>query len=178
MATQSLVSMLAQSSVYLISTQHEGRDNAAVATWIVSVSLVDHKGRILVALSPSSFTAELVQASRRFAVQLLSEGQHDLVARLGLSSGRDTDKLGGLELARTSRGLPLVSGTCGWADCDAAIAGGDERVVFLGRVVEDEVYPDRQPLTFGMLAQALPKETLRAIEEQRERDGKSDWPPS
>ena len=179
MTAQSLVSMLAQSSIYLISTRHEGRENALVATWIVSASLVDHKGRILVALSPSSFTAELIRASRRFAVQLLSEGQHDFVARLGLSSGHDTDKLGGLELARTSRGLPLVSGTCGWADCDAAIvAGVDERIVFLGRVVEEEVYPDRQPLTFGMLAQALPKETLRAIEEQRERDGESDWPPS
>lgn len=178
MTSQSL-SSLTNPYVYLISTRHEGRDNAMVATWIVSATLVNHKGRVLLALSPSSFTSELVQASRRFAVQLLSEGQHDLVARLGLSSGRDGEKLDGLELARTSRGLPLVYGTCGWADCDATIATeNDERLVCLGRIVEEEVYPDRQPLTFGMLTQGLPKETLRAIEEQRERDGESDWSAS
>ena len=178
MTSQTLAS-LSNPFVYLISTHHEGRDNALVATWIVSATLVDQKGRLLVALSPSSFTAELVQASRRFAVQLLSEGQHDHVARLGLRSGRDADKLDGLELARTSRGLPLVSGTCGWADCDADIATGtDERLVCLGRVVEEEVFPDRRPLTFGMLTQALPKETLRAIDEQRARDAESDRPAS
>ncbi len=178
MASRSLAS-LTDPCVYLISTRHEGRDNALVATWVVSATLVDHKGRMLVALSPSSLTAELVRASRRFAVQLLSEGQHDHVARLGLRSGREADKLDGLELARTSRGLPLVSGTCGWADCDAVIATGtDERLVSLGRVVEEEVYPDRRPLTFGMVARALPEGMLRTIEEQRARDAESDWPPS
>lgn len=178
MASGTLAS-LTNPYVYLISTHHEGRDNALIATWIVSATLVDHKGRLLVALSPSSFTAELIHQSRRFAVQLLSEGQHDHVARLGLNSGRETDKLDGLELTRTPRGLPLVSGTCGWADCDAVIATGtDERLVCLGRVVEEEVYPDRQPLTFGMLTQVLPKETLRAIQEQRARDAESDWPIS
>ncbi|MEX1082089.1 MAG: flavin reductase family protein [Halofilum sp. (in: g-proteobacteria)] len=176
MASHSLAS-LTNPFVYLISTHHEGRDNALVATWVVSATLVEHKGRVMVALSPSSLTAELVQASRRFAVQLLSEGQHDLVARLGLSSGREADKLDGLERARTNRGLPLVSGTCGWADCDATIATGtDERLVCLGRVVEEEVYPDRRPLTFGMVTQALPEATLRAIEAQRTRDAESDWP--
>lgn len=177
--TSRTLASLTNPFVYLISTCHEGRDNALIATWVVPATLVDHKGRMLVALSPSSFTAELIQTSRRFAVQLLSEGQHDHVARLGLRSGREADKLDGLELARTSRGLPLVSGTCGWTDCDAVIATGtDERLLCLGRVVEEEVYPDRRPLTFGMLTQALPEETLRAIEEQRARDGKSDWPAS
>lgn len=178
MASQSLAS-LTNPYVYLITTHHEGRDNALVATWLVSATLVEDKGRVLVALSPSSLTAELVQASRRFAVQLLSEGQHDHVARLGLSSGREADKLAGLELARTSRGLPLVSGTCGWADCDAVIATGtDERLVCLGRVVEEAVDPERRPLTFGKLTQALPKETLRAIEKQRAKDAEGDWPAS
>lgn len=178
MAPRSLTS-LSDPFVYLISTQHEGRDNALVATWVVSATLVEHKGRLLIALSPGSFTAEIIRASRYFAVQLLSEGQHDHVARLGLRSGRDTNKLKGLELARTSRGLPLVSGTCGWADCDAVIATGtDERLLCLGRVVEEEVYPDRRPLTFAMVAQALPEETLHAIDEQRARDAQSDWPAS
>ncbi len=67
-----------------------------VATWVLVVTLRPERGRVLMALSPKSLTAELVRASRHFTVQLLSEGQQALIPRLGLVSGREADKLGAI----------------------------------------------------------------------------------
>lgn len=163
--------------VFLISGHHQGRESTLVATWVLPVTLREDRGRMLVALSPGSRTAELVRESRRLVVQLLSEGQEALIPRFGLVSGHEADKLGTVEIERTSRGLPVVKETCGWADCD--VIGElitDERLVLLGRVVEERVFPERRPLRLSEAYRALPKDVLHAIEEQRQKDGERDWP--
>lgn len=163
--------------IFLVSGRHQERDSILVATWVLVVTLRQDRGRVLVALSPRSLTAEAVRASRRFAVQLLSEGQHALIPRLGLVSGRDADKLDTIEHERTSRGLPVVTGTCGWAECDVTgELATDERVVLLGKVVEEQVFSERRPLRLSQAYEALPKDVLRAIDEQRHKDGERDRP--
>jgi len=174
--TQSLFTRI-DPEVFLVSGHHQGRDGTLVATWVLSITLREDRGRVLVALSPGGLTAELVRASRRLAVQLLSEGQHPLIPRLGLMSGRETDKLDTVEIGRTSRGLPVVIGTCGWAECDLiAELVTDERIVLLGRVVEEEVFPERHPLRLSQAYRALPQDVLRAIEKQRQKHGERDRP--
>jgi flavin reductase (DIM6/NTAB) family NADH-FMN oxidoreductase RutF len=129
------------------------------------------------ALSPKGLTAELVCASRRFTVQLLSEGQQALIPRLGLVSGREAEKLDTIEYDRTRRGLPVVMGACGWAECDViAELTTDERIVLLGRVVEEQVFSKRRPLRLSQAYRTLPQDVLRAIDEQRLKDGERDRP--
>jgi flavin reductase (DIM6/NTAB) family NADH-FMN oxidoreductase RutF len=174
--TQSLL-MRTDPEVFLVSGHHQGLDSTLVATWVLPVTLRADRGRVLVALSPRSLTSELVRASRRFTVQLLSEGQQPLIPHFGLVSGRETDKLDTVEIARTTRGLAVVIGTCGWLECDViAEMVTDERIVLLGRVVEQRVFPKRRPLRLSEAYRALPQDVLRAIEEQRQRDGERDRP--
>jgi flavin reductase (DIM6/NTAB) family NADH-FMN oxidoreductase RutF len=163
--------------VYLVSSRHEGRDSTLVATWILPVTLREDRERVLVALSPGSLTAEIARTSRRLVVQLLSEGQHPFIPRLGLVSGRATDKFADLEIERTSRGLPVVTGTCGWADCDIiAELATSERVVLLCRVVEEKLFSGRRPLRLSQAFKLLSKDDLGAIEDQRQRSGERDQP--
>jgi flavin reductase (DIM6/NTAB) family NADH-FMN oxidoreductase RutF len=157
--------------VFLVSGRHQERESMLVATWVLIVTLRPERGRVLMALSPKSLTAELVRASRRFTVQLLSEGQ------LGLVSGREADKLDTVEYDRTRRGLPVVMGACGWAECDViAELTTDERIVLLGRAVEEQVFSKRRPLRLSQAYRALPQDVFRAIDEQRLKDGERDRP--
>jgi flavin reductase (DIM6/NTAB) family NADH-FMN oxidoreductase RutF len=163
--------------VFLVCGRHQGRDSALVATWVVCVTLHDDRGRVLVALSPGSLTAEVVRASRCFVVQLLCEGQQMLIPRFGLASGREADKFDGIEVARSSSGLPVVAGTCGWAECEViGELSTEERIVLLGRIVQEAVFLQRRPLRLSQIIQALPEDKLRAIEQQRQRHGERDQP--
>jgi flavin reductase (DIM6/NTAB) family NADH-FMN oxidoreductase RutF len=163
--------------VFLVSGRHQERESMLVATWVLIVTLRPERGRVLMALSLKSLTAELVRASRRFTVQLLSEGQQALIPRLGPVSGREADKLDTIEYDRTCRGLPVVTGTCGWAECDViAELTTDERIVLLGRVVEEQVFSKRRPLRLSQAYRTLPQDVLRAIDEQRLKDGERDRP--
>ena len=164
--------------LYVVAARHQGRDGMLLATWVAWLTLREDRGRVLVALSPGSLTAELACASRRLAVQLLAEGQDALIPRLGLVSGREqTNKLDAVEIERTRRGLPVVTGTCGWADCDVMIETvTGERVLLYARVIEEQVLAERRPLRLSAAYRALPKDVLHAIEEQRQRDGERDRP--
>lgn len=109
-------------------------------------------------------------------MQLLAEGQQTLIPRLGLVSGRKhSNKLDTLEIERTHRELPVVADTCGWADCDVISATvTDERVLLYARVIDEQVFAERQPLRLSTAYRTLPKDVLSAIEQQREKDGEQD----
>ncbi|MGH8503574.1 MAG: hypothetical protein ACREVE_14095 [Gammaproteobacteria bacterium] len=99
-------------------------------------------------------------------------------SRAGLVSGREqANKLDAVEIERTRRGLPVVTGTCGWSDCDVMIETvTGERVLLYAHVIEEQVFAERRPLRLSAAYRALPKDVSHAIEEQRQRDGERDRP--
>jgi flavin reductase (DIM6/NTAB) family NADH-FMN oxidoreductase RutF len=109
------------------------------------------------------------------AINLLAEGQEQLVPLFGVHSGRDRDKLAGLELSRTQSGLPVLSGTCGWVECRILerIDSGD-RMIYLADAVEQALDPDRRPLTKRAAFAALPDHQRRALERKGLQEARRD----
>lgn len=71
----------------------------------------------------------------------------------------------------------MVTGACGWAECDVIAAlTTDERIVLLGCVVEEQVFSKRRPLRLSQAYRTLPQDVLRRIDEQRLKDGERDRP--
>ena len=66
-------------------------------------------------LSNTNYTTELVARAATLSVSVLSEGQAGLLEPLGLRSGRDGPKLGGIEHELTGEGDPIFPGGAGWA---------------------------------------------------------------
>ena len=91
--------------------------NAQICVSVFGASIVPERPRLLVTLSKTNSTTQLVQASGTLAVTLLSEQQVDLLAPLGLRSGRDGQKLDGLEVALTAAGDPWFPEGVGLIDC-------------------------------------------------------------
>jgi len=142
-----------------------------VASWITQATLSAARPRVLAVISVETRTQRLIEASGRFALQLLDETQTEVVARFGLPTPTGEDKWEGYEARRTRSGLPLVAGGCGFVECRVAdrLATGD-RVVYLGDVVEEGIEPGRPPLRESVALARQPARAAAALAESYARD--------
>src|SRR4029077_13216164 len=92
---------------------------------------------------------------------VLEEGQTDLLHRLGFTSGRDQDKLAGLDVEVTQGGNPVFPGSLGWLDCEV-ISTSDlgDAVAYLARVNDIQDQRDGLPMTWSTVRHLLPPEWL------------------
>ena len=115
---------------YVVGTKTEGgEDHLMFLTWILQTSFKP----VLVALAllQESRTLANVRRSKAFAVSVLREGMEDLAQNV-LDEAHDKVKT-----ARSTSGLPVVSGAAGWIECRLVdvLEQGDHRVV-LAEVVD------------------------------------------
>src|SRR5437016_2041438 len=94
------------------------RVNAQISVSTFGASIVPDRPRLINVLYKANFTHELVLAKGSFALSVLAAGQTDLLDALGFRSGRDHEKLAGLDFTLTSRGDPIFRGSLGWVECE------------------------------------------------------------
>jgi flavin reductase (DIM6/NTAB) family NADH-FMN oxidoreductase RutF len=107
----------------LVSSMHGGRRNVMAAAWSMPVEFTPP--RIAVVIDKSTYTRELVLASRVLALNIPCRALADLTYTVGSRSGRDFvapggDKLGHFGVgvfAGPALGLPLVEGCVAWLEC-------------------------------------------------------------
>jgi flavin reductase (DIM6/NTAB) family NADH-FMN oxidoreductase RutF len=101
---------------------------------------------VLVCADKSSNTNPLIAEGRVFAVNILARGQEELSNRF--ASKRDEwRRFDGIAWDTARTGAPLLPGTVAALDCSvvAAHEAGDH-VIYVGRVEEVRVAPEREPL--------------------------------
>jgi flavin reductase (DIM6/NTAB) family NADH-FMN oxidoreductase RutF len=109
--------------------------NAMTAAWVTQVS-----GRpplVLVAVGKTHYTSELIAEAGAFSVNVLRSDQYDLARRCGFGSGRQTDRLAGVEVALRATGAPVLTECAAHLDCKVVerLEAGDHHL-FIGEVVE------------------------------------------
>jgi flavin reductase (DIM6/NTAB) family NADH-FMN oxidoreductase RutF len=122
--------------VVAVTTSAAGRRNGMIANSAQRASLVPGYPRVSLYISKTNFTHHLVSGSGVFGIHLLRPEQWDLIATLGLSSGRDADKLAGLSLREGVAGCPLLTDVRAAFECrvvNSMDAGAS--TFFLGDVV-------------------------------------------
>jgi flavin reductase (DIM6/NTAB) family NADH-FMN oxidoreductase RutF len=161
--------------VWLLTAQAGDRRGGLIATFVSQASIVPDLPRVLVGLAVGHYTHELVEASRSFALHLLSEEQIDLVWRFGLESGRDQDKLANMNIVLGATGSPLLEDTIGWLDCrvETQLEIGD-RTVYVAEVVEGKVNNFGPPLTTRRLMERTPSPRLTQMQRSRHYDSYRD----
>lgn len=166
---------LTDHELFVVMARHGDAVNGAIVTWLIPATLVADRPRIVAALSVHNYTWELIAHSGRFVAQMLAEGQHDLVERFGLRSGRDVDKLHGLPTEPGPDGIPLVVGTCGWMACRVAatVDCGDRQIV-VADVYDQRAEVGRRPLRKRAAFAQLPAEVADALQAKADADGVRD----
>ena len=155
----SLLSLFWTPVVAVGSHGADGRLNAQIAVSVFGASIVPERARLLCVLYKTNFTHELVTASGSLAVSALEESQTEVLHQLGFVSGRDVDKLAGLEVETTALGNPVLTDSLGWADCEV-IESYDlgDATAFLAAVREVRELRDGVPLVWSKVRRELPQE--------------------
>ncbi len=135
--------------VHVIGVADQERRNAFTAAWVMQVSF----DPLLLALSinPEHASYPLLRAGGGFTVNVLRDSQLHLARRFGTESGREHDKLAGVEWRPGRRGAPILPESLAWLECELAgsTPAGDHELV-LGRVIDGGILPpDGAPLTYA-----------------------------
>ena len=91
--------------------------NAQISVSVFGASIVPDRPRLILNLSKTNYTRELVADSGSLAITVLSEKQAGLLRPLGLHSGREGDKLEGLAYGITEEGDPYFREGVGFIRC-------------------------------------------------------------
>ncbi len=103
--------------IFVLTAAHQDRRNGQIVCWVVPATIVPQVPRILVGVGRMTFTRELIEASRSFALNLLGKDQWPLIAHFGFRSGREIDKFAALPFERGVTGSPILPGTVGYLEC-------------------------------------------------------------
>lgn len=115
---QSAYKLVNHGPTTLVTSAADGRANVMAAAWVCALDTDPPK--VTAVISSDSFTRELVEKSREFAVNLPTVELAQATLQAGRSSGREGDKLArlGLKTAKAGKvGAPLVEGCVGWLEC-------------------------------------------------------------
>lgn len=137
--------------IHCVSTAHDGRINANIASWIMQVAM---GGKMLcVALYKIDYTIELVRASNLLNVNLLAKEQTSLIAKLGRKSGRSSDKFKNLKYALDERGVPYLTDSIGYIQCKVlhSTDGGDHEIFVCEVLKQTVLNPEKEVMTVNFL---------------------------
>jgi flavin reductase (DIM6/NTAB) family NADH-FMN oxidoreductase RutF len=161
--------------LWLLTARDGERHGGLIATFVSQASIAPHLPRVVVGLAKQHYTRQLVEASRRFVLHLLSEQQVELVWRFGLRSGRDYDKLDGLDWAPSMTGSVRLADALAWLDCrvETSLDVGD-RTIYVAEIVAGRQEKSVPPLTLKRLLQIAPPERMSELKEGMLRDAAID----
>ena len=124
------------SPVVAVTTSAGGRRNGMISNSAQRASLVLSVPRVSLYVSKTNFTHDLIYASGVFGLHLLRNDQWDVIWKLGLESGRERDKLSGLDVRIGETGCPMLVDVRAAFECrvtNAMDAGA--ATFFLGDIV-------------------------------------------
>ncbi len=130
-------------SVAVITTSHDGRIHGMTATAMTSVSI--DPPTLLVVIKRTTRTHPFIRKSRRFAVNVLAQGQEEIAQRF--AAGVE-DQFEGVPHEIHSAEVPLIAGTAASFICVAADAFDvATHTIFIGEV-EAAHYSALAPLLY------------------------------
>jgi flavin reductase (DIM6/NTAB) family NADH-FMN oxidoreductase RutF len=162
---------LTDQEIFVLTSCYAEQRSGQVATWVMPASLIPDQMRLVLSLSPGNATTAVIRQSQQLLVQLLAAEQAELMFRFGYYSSRTYDKFAGLDLQTSPAGLPIIPGTCGWAECDVT-AWHDlgDRYLLIAEVVAQFYDPTRQPLREQAAFASLSNSQRQQLAEKYNRD--------
>lgn len=159
--------------LYVVTSKKDNRFNGQIANTVFQVT--SEPPTIAISINRNNLTWQFIKESRVFAASVLSRDTPlTFIGRFGFRSGRDTDKLNGVDYKIGNTGVPVV--------LEYATAYIEARVtqemdvgthtIFVGEVVNAEVISDEACMTYDYYHQIkggkTPKAAATYVEEKVE----------
>ena len=158
--------------LFVLTARHDGRDSGCIINTAGQVTSTPN--RISIAVNKDNFTHDLVKASGKFNISILSEeADFDLFRRFGFQSGRSVDKFDGFtDCRRSENGLYVVTrGTNGYiSDTVEQALDLGTHTLFIASVDDMEVLSPAPSATY-----AYYQSNIKPRPEKAAPQGKTTW---
>ncbi|MGB9761665.1 MAG: flavin reductase [Caldimicrobium thiodismutans] len=148
MGLQRVISNYITQGVFVVTAQADSKINGMTVAWVSQVSF---KPRLLaVAIAPQRYTYELIEKSKVFCINVLSEDQIELAKHFGFQSGRKINKFETVPFKYALKGSPVILSAIAYFECEVThMYETGDHIMVVGEVGDYEVLrPTAKPLIF------------------------------
>ena len=136
--------------LYIVSSGNKTKGNGYISNTVFQVTA--EPPRFAASCSKDNYTAEFIRESGAFAVSVLhTDTDPDLIGRFGYKSGKDSDKLTGMNIRSGETGVPIVLNDCiAFIECKVVqTIDVGTHILFIGELVQAELLDDtKDPITY------------------------------
>ena len=136
--------------LYVVTTNDGRRDNGMICNTVVQVT--GSPARLAVTISKSNYTHDTVRKTGKMNVCTIAEtAKFPLFELYGFRSGRDADKLAGVETRRSENGLAVIVNDCNsfFSLEVESYVDLDSHGMFICRVVEAQTLSAAPTMTYA-----------------------------
>ncbi len=159
--------------LYVVASQKQGKLNAQIANTVVQVT--SEPPNISVCINKQNLTHEFITESKVFTASILSQDTPlSFIGHFGFKSGREVDKLKGINYKLGETKAPIILDHC-LAYLEARVIDQVDvgtHTIFIGELVEADVIGEGEPMTYAYYHQVkggtTPKTAPSYIVERKE----------
>jgi ferric-chelate reductase [NAD(P)H] len=140
--------------LYIVSSKKGDKANGQIANTVFQIT--SEPATVAVSINKKNLTWEYIRDSKVFAVSVLCQDTPlPFIGRFGFKSGRDTDKLAGLNQKIGQTGVPIVIDNA-VSYLEAKVTGQMDvgtHTIFVGEILDGDVLNDKPCMTYDYYQQ-------------------------
>lgn len=136
--------------VFVLTTKTAEKANGCITNTCIQVA--NSPTRVAISVLNTNYTCDLIKESGVFAVSLLDETTtFETIKHWGFQSGRDVDKLDGMQLPTDTNGVPYIPWqTTSLISCKVVESHElGSHTMFIAEVTDAKVLSGKNPLTYA-----------------------------
>ncbi len=134
-------------SVAVVTSKRDEEINGCSVAWVSQVNFTPPF--VMFSVGKESYTRELIEESKVFAINILSERQVKIAKQFGLQSGRNIDKFSKIDYETKGSGAPILKDCLAYMDCKVyKTMDVGTQTIYIGEVVEADIKNDEKALIY------------------------------
>lgn len=136
--------------VFMLATKSGGKTNGCITNTCMQVA--NNPVRVAISVINANYTCDLIKESGICTLSILDESvTFETIKHFGMQSGRNVDKMSGLEFPVDENGIPYL----GWGACSVlslkVLDNTDlgTHSLFICEVTDARILSDRKPITYA-----------------------------
>jgi flavin reductase (DIM6/NTAB) family NADH-FMN oxidoreductase RutF/rubredoxin len=142
--------------LYIVSSGNKNKGNGFISNTFFQVT--SEPPRFASCCNKDNFTAEMIKETAAFSVSVIhKDTDPEIISRFGYKTGKDIDKLSGLNVKYGETGVPIVLNDCiAFLECKVVqTIDVGTHYMFIGELLQSEIVDDtKEALTYLYYRQA------------------------
>jgi flavin reductase (DIM6/NTAB) family NADH-FMN oxidoreductase RutF len=133
------------SGVFILTTQHENKLQAILASWVQQTSF--NPPALSIALSKDRPIAQAIRGSKQLALSIIPEDDKSLMKHYVRPLQEGADPFAGVRILQSPNGLPVLADSLAYLECRLMSVfdfGGDHEI-FVVEIVNGEILKEGKP---------------------------------